>query len=405
MHDTHTTFCVDTLLCAGACALEPYFAGFCFLFFYCFYFIAVCLIFVLFLIVFCVFLFVKLFQGVVRFLALPLFYYFLLCCCCCGCVTCLFLLSLCVDGALVCAEGYTQVTGVMAMMMTGRVLLVCALCLLWCGAGGRCEGEDTPGPGSDAQLDGAEILPESEEPVTSPESSQGLPHGVPGVKENVPPAFPTPTDEEDDDEDDGEENEDEEKETQEESIEGQGDKGGTVLIGSGSRENNLSGSGQEKNQSIAPAEDISHSKSQKSNANPTQPEFEEKKEADKRTPSAENPLTTGNGEHTLPEGIAEGNPPSPPEGSVASRKQDGEDTKSEDKKNVPPPATAAKPQRHRNKGSEGTGEDTKATTVAANKTDTTNTQNSDGSTAVSHSTSPLLLLFLACAAAAAVVAA
>ncbi|KAF5214229.1 Mucin-associated surface protein (MASP) subgroup S104 [Trypanosoma cruzi] len=35
---------------------------------------------------------------------------------------------------LVCAKGYTQVTGVMAMMMTGRVLLVCALCVLWCGA-------------------------------------------------------------------------------------------------------------------------------------------------------------------------------------------------------------------------------------------------------------------------------
>ncbi|PBJ81110.1 mucin-associated surface protein [Trypanosoma cruzi cruzi] len=27
----------------------------------------------------------------------------------------------------------------MAMMMTGRVLLVCALCVLWCGAGGGCE--------------------------------------------------------------------------------------------------------------------------------------------------------------------------------------------------------------------------------------------------------------------------
>ncbi|EKF37627.1 mucin-associated surface protein (MASP), putative, partial [Trypanosoma cruzi marinkellei] len=48
----------------------------------------------------------------------------------------LLLLPLCVDGELVCAEGCTQVTGVMAMMMTGRVLLVCALCVLWCGAGG-----------------------------------------------------------------------------------------------------------------------------------------------------------------------------------------------------------------------------------------------------------------------------
>ncbi|KAF5214118.1 Mucin-associated surface protein (MASP) subgroup S008 [Trypanosoma cruzi] len=48
----------------------------------------------------------------------------------------LLLLPLCVDGELVCAEGCRQVTGVMAMMMTGRVLLVCALCVLWCGAGG-----------------------------------------------------------------------------------------------------------------------------------------------------------------------------------------------------------------------------------------------------------------------------
>ncbi|EAN99820.1 Mucin-associated surface protein (MASP) [Trypanosoma cruzi] len=32
----------------------------------------------------------------------------------------------------------------MAMMMTGRVLLVCALCVLWCGAGGRCEEEVVP---------------------------------------------------------------------------------------------------------------------------------------------------------------------------------------------------------------------------------------------------------------------
>ncbi|EKG01125.1 mucin-associated surface protein (MASP), putative [Trypanosoma cruzi] len=63
---------------------------------------------------------------------------------CCRCLLCVllcdaslsFLFLLCVDVLLVCAEGYTQATGVMAMMMTGRVLLVCALCVLWCGAGG-----------------------------------------------------------------------------------------------------------------------------------------------------------------------------------------------------------------------------------------------------------------------------
>ncbi|KAF8305606.1 Mucin-associated surface protein (MASP), subgroup S032 [Trypanosoma cruzi] len=36
----------------------------------------------------------------------------------------------------------------MAMMVTGRVLLVCALCVLWCGAGGRCDGEETAGSGT-----------------------------------------------------------------------------------------------------------------------------------------------------------------------------------------------------------------------------------------------------------------
>ncbi|RNC53544.1 mucin-associated surface protein (MASP) [Trypanosoma cruzi] len=134
--------------------------------------------------------------------------------------------------------------------------------------------------------------------------------------------------------------------------------------------------------------------------------MEEKKEPDENTPAVEDALTQGNGENTLPGGIAGGIPPPPPEDSVDSREKDGEDTTSEGKKNVPLPDTAATPQSHRDKGSEGTGEDTKATTVTANKTDTTNKQNSDGSTAVSHNTSPLLLLLVvACAAAAAVVAA
>ncbi|KAF5219262.1 Mucin-associated surface protein (MASP) subgroup S025 [Trypanosoma cruzi] len=83
----------------------------------------------------------------------------------CGdCVWCsglvfLHLLSLSVDGVLVCVEGYTQVTGVMAMMMTGRVLLVCALCVLWCGtSGGRCDEEKETTP---ANLSGAPSSGES----------------------------------------------------------------------------------------------------------------------------------------------------------------------------------------------------------------------------------------------------
>ncbi|KAF8303930.1 hypothetical protein TcYC6_0039980 [Trypanosoma cruzi] len=288
----------------------------------------------------------------------------------------------------------------MAMMMTGRVLLVCALCVLWCGAGGRCdEGvvEGRAGGGGSA-----EPPPESEELVTSPETSQGLKGGVPGVKGNAPPAFPTPTEEDDDEEDDSDDDEDEETdEAEKKTIEGQSVQGGKAAQDPGSREKNLSGSDQEIHQSIAPAGDISHSDSQESKAIPTQTEFEKKKEPDENTPAVENALKRVNGENSLHGG---GNLPSSPKDSVDSREKDGEDPTSGDKK-VFSHDTAATPQSHRDEGSEGTGKDTKATTVTANTTDTTNTQNSDSSTTVSHTTSPLLLLLVACAAAAAVVAA
>ncbi|EKG02294.1 mucin-associated surface protein (MASP), putative [Trypanosoma cruzi] len=316
----------------------------------------------------------------------------------------------------------------MAMMMTGRVLLVCALCVLWCGAGGRCEGE--------AAVLGsrAELPPAPAELATLPVGSQGLPHGVSGVKDKLSPATSIPREE--DEEDDSDDDEDEETDENEKKItERQGDQGGTAAPDSDSREKNLSGSDQEMHQAIISAGDISPSNSQEPNANPTQAKIKEKKDSDENTPAAQNPLTNVKGEQTLP---AEGNPPPPPKDSVDSRKHSGEDTTSEGKKNVPSPETAVTPQSHRDEGSEGTGEDTKATTVTANTTDTTSTQSSDGSTvkmsetapqtaitltaaqtnhtvttgdgdgstAVSHATSPLLLLLLvACAAAAAVVAA
>ncbi|EAN82174.1 Mucin-associated surface protein (MASP) [Trypanosoma cruzi] len=47
----------------------------------------------------------------------------------------------------------------MAMMMTGRVLLVCALCVLWCGAGGGCEevpGVSTSGVSGDIEREGGD---------------------------------------------------------------------------------------------------------------------------------------------------------------------------------------------------------------------------------------------------------
>ncbi|EAN86329.1 Mucin-associated surface protein (MASP) [Trypanosoma cruzi] len=286
-------------------------------------------------------------------------------------------------------------------MMTGRVLLVCALCVLWCGAcSGRFGGEETVGLGSDGPL------PKSTQLETSPLISQDIKDNAPVVKGNLPSALSTPREERDDVEGDGDDGEGTKDEGEKTRTERQGSEGGTAAIVLDSREEILSGNEQENHQSIVPAEGISSSNSQESNANPLQTEVEEKKETDKNTPTVENTPTPVDGENTLPPGVAEGNRPPPPEDGVDSREQDGEDTTSEGEKNVPSPETAATPQDHRDEGSEETGEGTKATTVTANTTDTTNTQNSDGSTAVSHTTSPLLLLLVvACAAAAAVVAA
>ncbi|PBJ68750.1 mucin-associated surface protein [Trypanosoma cruzi cruzi] len=294
----------------------------------------------------------------------------------------------------------------MAMMMTGRVLLVCALCVLWCGAGGVF-GEGLVESRAGVSGSGGEHSLASKQLENSPQDTQGSHGRVPGVKGKVPPASPglKAEEEEFDDEEDDDSDNDEDEGTEDEVkiTERQGDKGGTAAPESDSREKNLSVGRQEKNQAIISAEEIPPSDSRETNANPTQPEVEGTN-TDENTPAAKNPLTTVNGENTLPGGVAGGNLPSPPEDGVDSHEQSGEDTTSEGKKNVSSPETAATPQSHRDEGSEGTGEDTKATTVIDNTTDTTNAQNSDGSTAVSHTTSPLLLL-LACAAAAAVVAA
>ncbi|ESS61822.1 mucin-associated surface protein (MASP) [Trypanosoma cruzi Dm28c] len=266
----------------------------------------------------------------------------------------------------------------MAMMMTGRVLLVCFLCVLWCGVGGVCtDEEETAGRGS-----GADLPLESKGLVTSPESSKGLQNGAPGGEGNLTPVVIQEADDDGDDDDDDDDN-GVTKAEKEKINERQSGQGGTIAPGPDSREEILSGSGKKTGQSILSAKGISPSNSQESKTNPTQPEFE-KNNSGKNTPAG-NALTTGNREQTLP---AEGNLPSPPEEGVDSHEQSGEDTTSEGEKNVPSPETAATPQSHRDEGSEGTGEDTKATTVIANTNDTTNTQSSDSSTAAAAAVQP-----------------
>ncbi|PBJ77766.1 mucin-associated surface protein [Trypanosoma cruzi cruzi] len=77
-------------------------------------------------------------------------------------------------------------------MMTGRVLLVCALCVLWCGAGCVCaEEEDTA---DDGFMSGGEGLPRNPEKVVSAPEALGspTPHSGVGEEEALIPEEVTP---------------------------------------------------------------------------------------------------------------------------------------------------------------------------------------------------------------------
>ncbi|PBJ80134.1 mucin-associated surface protein [Trypanosoma cruzi cruzi] len=63
----------------------------------------------------------------------------------------------------------------MAMMMTGRVLLVCALCVLWCVAGGRCDEEERAGDTPDG-LSGASLNGETQ--PTEPKALSQVPDSL-----------------------------------------------------------------------------------------------------------------------------------------------------------------------------------------------------------------------------------
>ncbi|RNC40999.1 mucin-associated surface protein (MASP) [Trypanosoma cruzi] len=94
----------------------------------------------------------------------------------------------------------------MAMMMTGRVLLVCALCVLWCGAAVEAAG-DVSGIG-----DGTP--PEPQKIEKSPEGTQGLRGEATDVNVKLSrESSPSLKEEVHDDEDDDDGSDDNEEET------------------------------------------------------------------------------------------------------------------------------------------------------------------------------------------------
>ncbi|KAF8296826.1 Mucin-associated surface protein (MASP), subgroup S080 [Trypanosoma cruzi] len=292
----------------------------------------------------------------------------------------------------------------MAMMMTGRVLLVCALCVLWCGAGGRCDGGETAVPRSG----GGELPPGSAERGTPRQETQDLNVGAPHVNGKVPSQSSPRIEKADDEDREGKDKKDEKENIKAitETHESHKNEGAPQSLSApppippippsgGPVPSSTAGEGGPtaekenlqkvtKNDSEAP-EPPSGDATQGQHSHDTDTED-----------STRNAATGSPAEPTFSSTSASGS------GDHVQNKADRDDAQSSEGQhdsldtgntNVVPTLSETAPQ---------------AETTTANTTHTTTKiADSDSSTAVSHSTSPLLLLLLlvACAAAAAVVAA
>ncbi|EAN96007.1 Mucin-associated surface protein (MASP) [Trypanosoma cruzi] len=281
----------------------------------------------------------------------------------------------------------------MAMMMTGRVLLVCALCVLWCGAGG---GGCTEGQ-----------LPVVEPPV-NPASGAGVIHNP--ADHTVP----------------GGAGKHSAEQTQLNNVEG-----------SASREVSLEAplqpvsTTQQTPSSSEPTDSLSHSQSSggkrqdvQHEGPPGEPETSLNQEENKNVSngnqqSIDQPSPSGNDDvvSSNSEERTEGTPSSTEIIDAAPLEEWQERENVTPSLEQPRETSTAAPAITTQTSSTTPTDVSESNTVkmsdaAPQSTGTANTNdtttkiaNSDGSTAVSHTTSPLLLLVVACAAAAAVVAA
>ncbi|EKG00730.1 mucin-associated surface protein (MASP), putative [Trypanosoma cruzi] len=289
------------------------------------------------------------------------------------------------------------------IMMTGRVLLVCALCVLWCGVccGGRAEANSAlpdnasskekpknqeeavggaggvPHSGQLAELQpegvsvqgatgvGTAIQPDAKLSPGAPDAGRRNPDQTQGAEDVV-----GTDDEQEPKEEEGEDNgiqQEEEEEKEEEKIQQENEK----------REEESRG--EEK-------------KEEEEKRNDKKEEEEEKKEE----------VVTGTTKGMSAGGQEQPSLSSGTEG--ASNKTNPKSTQTTGD-NDPAADGAGTREEKQNENKEANPKETPVTAAAMKNTTATN-GDSDGSTAVSHTTSPpLLLVVLACAAAAAVVAA
>ncbi|KAF5215108.1 Mucin-associated surface protein (MASP) subgroup S004 [Trypanosoma cruzi] len=280
----------------------------------------------------------------------------------------------------------------MAMMTTGRVLLVCGLCVLWCGAGGRCDGGKTPGSESGLSNRGGDEDSESASGQTAsgeagnPTVQQmqlnnvgGHPLVAPPLQADLPP----------------------ESTIQQTQLD-------TEHTDSLSHSQSL----QEERQGGSPDGSSGEPETSPSQEDRKNESIGDQPRNDPPSSSSNNDVVSSNSEERTED------TPRSTEIIVAVPSEEGQE-----RENVTPSleqpreTSTAAPAITTQTSSMTTSDDGESNTVkmsdaslqptgTANTNFTTKIANSDGSTAVSHTTSPLLLLLVvACAAAAAVVAA
>ncbi|EAN85956.1 Mucin-associated surface protein (MASP) [Trypanosoma cruzi] len=300
-------------------------------------------------------------------------------------------------------------------MMTGRVLLVCALCVLWCGAGGSCEEE------AGAPVSGGVPPPAAKELETAGQGTKNLKVGSPDIEGKVIPAPSPPTEEAEDEDSDEEEETAEETEKDKkgekeknklhpQTHESQNNEGAPppppTIPSGGPAPSSTAGEGgplpdQENLQKLNKAKkENTPSRSKTDSEAPEPPPGDatqgqhnhdtDTKDSTKNA-AAGSPAETTTTSSTSTSGS----------GDHAQNKADEVDAQSSEEQhesleignsNVVPPLSERAPKTAR------------TTTDAQTNGTVTKVGESDGSTAVSHTTSPLLLLLLVACAAAAVAA-
>ncbi|ESS60980.1 mucin-associated surface protein (MASP) [Trypanosoma cruzi Dm28c] len=275
------------------------------------------------------------------------------------------------------------------MMMTGRVLLVCALCVLWCGVccGGRVEAT----PASPASPPSSDKDPKTEKETTGV-TGQGDQSGkqtapqVPAPKASVSQEVPA------------------------NSLQAQQPGGGasvTPITTKDSKDQNAQDKNEEdeeeKDEEEELEEEEEEEKIEQENEEREESRGEEKRDGKKEEEVKKHEDAATGTTNEIPAGSQK--QPSLPSGTEGASNITHPNSTQTTGDDDPVADAAGTREEKQNENKDANPKETPVTATAMKNT-TATTGDSDGSTAISHTTSPLLLLvFVACAAAAAVVAA